>query len=160
ELERLDDLTALRVEQELAKQLGNMLQNIAAAASEWEKDKKVLLASWDKHWKEEMSNQAKRLGLDHWDTGNPEVNRLLGQVSQDGKNLGGWLSDTGKQGGRQVSDFIKNPAAKASELPGNIGRELGNLPQSVGSAVSGLFGGSRRRSSNDDGPSPAEQKAK
>jgi hypothetical protein len=161
ELERLDDLTPPRVAEELAKQLGNMLQNIAAAASEWEKDKKVLLASWDKHWKDEISDQAKRLGLDHWDTGNPEVNRLLGQVAQDGKNLGGWLSDAGKNGGKEVSEFIKNPAARASELPRNIGRELGNLPQSVVSTVGGLLGmGRRKPSQSDDGPSPAELKAK
>gem|GEM_PF-3122154 len=160
-LDSLDDLTPLRVGEELAKQLGDMLANIAEAASQWEKDKKVLLANWDRHWKDELHNQAQRLGIDALRTGNPEVDKMLGDLSRDGKALGGFLSDTGKKSGKEVSEFIKNPAAKVKDLPGNVQRELGNLSDTISGGIEdlgGLFGGKKKHKS-PAGPSPEELKA-
>lgn len=163
EVDSLDDLTPHRIAQELLKEMDDILQNIAAAAAKWESDKKELLAKWEKHWRESLHNEAKKYGVDALRTGDPNADRVLGDIAREGKQGGKWVSDVWKKSGKEASEFVKNPADKLASLPSNVGRELENFGGSVSSgfknATSSLFGGG---SSDDEpsGPSPAELRAR
>lgn len=126
EVHSIDDITPDRVAIELQKKLGDILNNVAEAAAKWEKDKKELLAKWAEHWRDELSKEAKRIGIDSIKTGNDEVDAALSELSKDLNDPGRWASNTWKKAGKEASDFVKNPKKSLEQLPSNAGRELAN----------------------------------
>ena len=113
---KLSDLTLAKITDELRKKTENMLKNVAKAAAKWEKDKKELLAKWESHWRNELHEQAKRYGVDALRTGDPNVDKFLGDLSTTGKRAGGWVSDTWKDAGGAASDFVKNPVGTLKDI--------------------------------------------
>jgi hypothetical protein len=112
----LDQLTPEKVAEALGKQLGGMLQNTAKAAEKWAADKKELLARWDEHWRDTLSDEAKKYGLD----------KLPPDVSAGLRDLGKWAAKTWGLADPAVVAFIANPGAELKKLPSNLGRDLAN----------------------------------
>ena len=150
--------------------MDDILKNIAVAAAQWEKEKRELLASWENHWRESLHNEAKKLGLDSISTGDENVDRLLGDISREGKRGGAWVSDVWKGAGAEASETIKNPGKKLQGLPGAVGKDLQNLGDTVTGGLNnlannirlggggGIFGGGGG-GDEPSGPSEAEIRA-
>ena len=167
EVDSLEAITPPLIAVELLKQMDDILGNIAVAAAQWETDKRALLANWENHWRDSLHNEAKKLGLDKVSTGDPNVDRMLGDISRDGKRGGQWVSDVWKNAGAEASETIKNPGEKLQGLPGAVGKDLENLGNTVTDGLSNvadsvglgsLFGGGGG-GDRPSGPSEAEKRA-
>lgn len=92
DLKRGVDLLA-EVESRLRKSLDLMFNRLASAAAEWEEEKREMFARWENHWRDTLSSEAAKYGVDKFSTGYRPLDSALGQISEGGKVfLGGFSS--------------------------------------------------------------------
>src|SRR5262249_47967390 len=107
----LDDFSRLDAElaRALREKLPDMVENTLKEMAKWDKQARGALAEGEKQLRNELSSAAKSVGMDALRTGNPQVDRFFGDLSQGGKDLGGLMSDQGKRIGGEISSAVKNP---------------------------------------------------
>jgi hypothetical protein len=157
----LNELNPKKIAEELVKELDDILSNIAVAAAKWEQDKRELLAKWEDHWRDTLHEEAKKYGLDSIATGDPNVDRMLGDMAREGKASGKWVSDVWKKSGGEAARFVQDPARTVRDLPGNARREAENAGQAISNTANRLSGGrfGSPKPDDDSGPSAAELRA-
>lgn len=124
EVDMLDALTVERIATELLKELDDLLQNVAEAAADWEKDKKELLGRWNDHWCETLSNEARKYGVDALRTGNEDFDRVLGDIAREGKGAGKLAADLYKRSGGEAAKFLQDPGKAILGAPDAILRDI------------------------------------
>jgi hypothetical protein len=123
----------------LREKLPDMVENSLKEMARWDTQARGALADGEKQLRNELSSAAKQVGLDALRTGNPQVDRFFGDLSQGGKDLGAMMSDQGKRIGGELSQAVRNPLGAVRTGVSDLGHTLGSI-----------FGGGGGGSNDDD----------
>lgn len=140
QVDSLKEITVEKIAEKLRKNLGKILPNIMKAAARFESNARETLAGWEKHWRDTVSNQFAKWKLDKLETGNEQIDQILGQISQGGGKLKDWAVNLRQKSGKAWTDLSKNPGKAISDYATdqvfkdvkNLGSELQNLGDQIG----------------------------
>lgn len=141
---------------ELRKHLPDLYEAALDSLAKGEADARKALATAEKDFKEEVSKALAKPGFDALRTGNKDLDRELGNISEAGKDAGGELAKQREEIGKTLTKIRENPGGSVGDLVNKV-KDLN--PANIIKNPGGLFGGGGGGKSNS-GPSREELEAK
>jgi hypothetical protein len=111
------------------------------AMAEGEAGARDALAKAEKDFKDEVHRAVSGPGFDAVRTGNEDLDRALGDISEAGKQAGGELAEQRAQLGKTLTELRKNPGGTVAGLTNTLVNNLSNAASNPLGALSGVLGG-------------------
>ena len=149
-LTALDQAALLRAIQEHMPDLYDAMLEVMAHA---EADARKALAKAEKDFKEEISRAVSSPGFAAVRTGNADLDRTLGEISEAGKKAGGELAEQRKQIHETLTALGNNPGGTVADMTDTLVSNVSSALSNPLDTLSGALGGGGGGGGGSSGPS-------